>query len=179
MDILHLEDRLDWDLVKKVNLTAKAQNLNPYGVKSINSTPIRYIKKGVYNHKQLAPLSYLIESRIVAIGLNIPSNNPHYYNSNCFASMKLRGNTSSTSKYQDGMLVHRQQIILDELNIIQFPHLTISPYYLEITFARWVNQINLEVWKYIGIDTTSDIQALQQIQNTVNQISVNQNNNPI
>lgn len=88
--------------------------------------------------------------------------------------MRLVGKTSSTSKHQSGLLVYRQELILNELNVIQFPNITLSPYSLEISFARWINQVSLEVWKYIGIDTTSDIQALQQIQNTVNQISTNQ-----
>lgn len=130
-----LTNALEWDLVDRqtnLMLNAATGRIDPKGLAIANSF---LLAVGV----KTAGVNFLDKytGGWVAHQLNLPD----------FASNFPSLSQVSTSK----------RLRLGVLNLVDFSHLAgIPDYQILITFPRWLNLVEIEIWRYLGQDLPSD-----------------------
>lgn len=129
-----LTDRLEWNLVHR----------ELYIGQEIVSGARRRITYWI------APRTYLIDSNVVLIGMKNEFAPSSWYLGG-WASQRITFSPSSTSEFQPSIAAERRQLRLGTLNLWTLPKLD-RPWFLELQFPRWHQQMLVEIWRYDGID---------------------------
>lgn len=105
----------------------------------------------------IPPIFVEVNSRVLLIGVRNNLAPVRWY----FAgSIAPRINFSPSSTSQFGGLVqngYSRKLALNKLNLLVIPEYDIYPLFLELRFARWHEQMLLEIWQYSG--EVGDLQA--------------------
>lgn len=145
--ILELGDRLNWNLVLN----------NSYSAHRVSDT----------NFVPLNPVSARSDSNILAAGGRNPKSSRNW-NLAAWLHPCLSTSPSSTSDFVSLMQIGRFAVPLDRLALIHFPKYQPTPYLLYITFPKWHEQMDLEIWSYDGPESTSVEESLVRIESKLN-----------
>jgi len=125
------DNNLNWDLVVRQVYYA---TLDSFG-KVIAGVP---------------PIFVETPSRVLLIGVRNNLAPTHWY---LAGSVAPRINFSPSSTSQFGGLVqngYSRKLALNKLNLLIIPEYNIYPLFLEVRFAKWHEQMLLEIWQYSG-----------------------------
>lgn len=67
---------------------------------------------------------------------------------------------------QDGVRVQSQPLFLNQSNLIFFEKISAS-YSISIKVPKWFTNAIVTIWEYTGVDTTDEVQLLQEINSKV------------
>jgi hypothetical protein len=82
----------------------------------------------------------------------------------CWANFRLLTLPSATSEYVAAVEFYTKSCKLNRLNLIEVPQIYPWPYLLYLEFPRWMETIDIEVWKYSGSADDSTEQILSRIE---------------
>lgn len=129
-------NNLNWDLVLRRSYFAQT---TPNEVKGFLPIP---------------SISILVDRHILTIGASSTKAKPNWYLA-AYVTPKLLFSPSSTSEFVAAVQTQeRRRIKLNTLNLVQFTNFGLSPYLLEISIPYWHQEMNLEIWKYQGDEST-------------------------
>lgn len=135
---------LNWDLVLRQSYFTQ---LNPAYPKGFIPIPA---------------ITLSLDSHTLVIGAKSSKARVSWYLA-AYVIPKLLFSPSSTSNFVGAVQTQeRQRIKLDTLNLIKFTDFGLSPYLLEISIAPWHQEIDLEVWKYLGNESSKPVNELLQ-----------------
>lgn len=133
-------NNLNWDLVLRTSYTAQLAPETKRGFLPISNKIIE------------------IDKYTLAIGVGSTKAKPTW-RIGAFVAPRLLFSVSSMSEY--GGLVrsnNSKAVFLNQLTLVQFEDFGLTPYALEISFPFWIEQLNIEVWKYQGLDNAKPVQ---------------------
>lgn len=150
-DILYLSNSANWESHSGASYTAGTATVNG---RTIYAPILEFT----------LPISF--EKRIIAIAANSNSSKPTW-NFAGYASQKI-----STGLVVGGTpesLIKRNTIWLNQISVLFLPQVS-SSYSLSITPARWLKDISINTWQYIGTESDSTELALSEIQSSLSSI---------
>lgn len=107
---------------------------------------------------------------IFAIGVKSSSAKPNWW-LGAFCDMQIFSGVRTPSQFNPLQTLEQKRIALNKLQYFQFPLLGISPYWLGISFPRWIKDVYLEVWQYTGAVTSDEPEvSLLEVQSAINRI---------
>lgn len=133
-------NNLNWDLVLRTSYLAQ---IVPEARRGFLPIPNKIIEVDRYT---------------LAIGVSSTKAKPTWKRG-AFVAPRLLFSVSSTSEYA-GLVRsdNAKAVFLNQLTLVQFEDFGITPYALEISIPFWIAQLNIEIWKYQGIDNAKPIQ---------------------
>ncbi len=135
-------NNLNWDLVLRRRLVA---------------APAPESRRGFL---PIPPITISVDRYILAIGARSPLAKPNWYLA-AYAVPRLLFSPSSTSEYIAAVQTSEKRLIgLNTLNLVQFTDFGLTPYLLEISIPPWHEEMNLEIWKYAGEESTKPVNQL-------------------
>ncbi len=137
-------NNLNWDLVLKKSYFAQ---ITPNEVRGYLPIP---------------SITVIVDKPILVIGAKSNTAKPNWYLA-AYAVPRLLFSPSSTSEFVAAVQTQeRRQIRLNTLNLIQFTDFSLSPYVLEVSIPFWHQEMYLEVWKYLGDESSKPVNELLQ-----------------
>lgn len=140
--LLKLDDRFNWDLLLRQTYTATRR------------------ETGGFN--RIPPVSLTTESNILLAGSRNTKGSPNWY-TGAYLNPCLLASPSSTTEFVSLMQFGGYRVPLSRLALFQMPKYLPVPYLLYFTIPRWHEELFLEVWEYIGPETTTVEQALLEL----------------
>lgn len=133
-------------------------------------------------HDELAPvaregsnakvqdLSLALQYPVFAIGVRSNMARSYWW-LGCYVDMQIYTGVRTGSSFAPLTTVGQEKVALNKLNYFQFPILYQSPYWLALSFPKWLKHIYVEVWEYYG-EITSDSPeiSLLEVQSAINRI---------
>lgn len=146
--ILELDNRQNWDLLKRQTYQATNQEVNG----SFDPIPA---------------FTVTCPSNIIAVGAKNTYARPSWQlGSWLFPCLFIA--PSSFSEFVNLMQTNRYAVPLNRLALFQMPEYLPKPYLLYFQPPKWHRELLIEVWYYSGVETTTVEQKLDEIETKLN-----------
>lgn len=135
-----------------------------------------------YNHEEVAPigsqgsdatinpLSVSTLYPIVAVGVRSNTAKPKWW-LGAYLDLAIFTGIRGGTNFTPLTTVEQKKVALNRLNYFQFPILSGNPYWLLLSFPRWIKHVYLEVWEYTGEITSDNPEiSLLEVQSSINRI---------
>jgi hypothetical protein len=146
MRVVQLSNTNNWELLYNTNISAVQLPKTTGGFKLVPIPPI------------IPPL--IVESYILAVSIttDIPENAIWKFAGNIYQKINT-GLVVGGS--QDAVSSRRRALLLDRITLILWERIS-APYSLEIVVPKWFPRAGINIWQYIGEDTTEEKIFLQE-----------------
>lgn len=115
-------------------------------------------------------LSVALQFPIFAVGVRSNMARPGWW-LGAYVDLQIFSGVRSSTNFAPLTSIDQKKASLNKLNYFQFPLITQTPYWLLITFPRWLKHIYLEVWEYTGEITSDNPEiSLLEVQSSINRI---------
>lgn len=133
MSGFEFENKLNWNLVNRLDLTALKVTADPERFATIPTQ------------------TTTVDKRILMIGCRSRTAKSNWW-LGCRASKRLLVSPSSTSEFIAAVYTEQVSCPLNVLTLVKFEDVGPYPYLLGLDIPRWLTHIYIEIWAYDGPD---------------------------
>lgn len=105
------------------------------------------------------PISLAVNTPVIAVGIISNMARAHWWLGAWCDFSAYTGAKQSTA-FSPINRIETKVVTLNELTILTFPNVQPTPYWLKFRFPKWIKDIQMEVWEYIGSISSDEPEVL-------------------